>query len=779
MKIFKKFICAIIIAVLALTFAGCGEEDSGPQLDTPQNVTVNDDGLVSWDAVENAQYYNFILNGHSYQTTDTSWKVGSTVNDFTFAVSAGAKGYKTSAPSETQKFDGKGIPEEIRNPLLEGIKVSITGNQLVGSEQFTRLKATVTFPDGTTNNKIEWSIEDGGEYATIDGNGYFVARKVEEDHDVTVRATSVDNPKKYAERVICVAVQPELTAEMLATIQDPVIGFDGYMDIDLYSFGIFERFVRTENLYGISTQMKQDAEKGDVWHASYLDANGYTNNLNYRKIDGLAQQVAVSLKNEEEYYPMTDNAGNPVSWEEAGLYNNFIGLTPSDFEFNKTDWRYYFKGSTAVAQKIVASASPYDFEVDSLGLIIESGELLGIYAVSKPTYSVAEGYKAIEKFYSYINCGDGVEVPEISRFEHNPLTTSGGHIDHDTLDTAIANMQSLTSYTTDVTFDAYMATGNSVSGYVETVKNGEYFFRPYVVTDKNLMTKVFTGEPYGYHDLGNGSYNSYNYDYETDSYLAARAFDGDMNNAKASFGFASEIFTSYANGVADGKDTYVYWVDETLCNVATTFYYGVGNDMPLYGLFAMTYPLIYDETPWVIVQDGYIVQSGFFFFLGDMYGTVTIDYYDFNTAEMPEEYSQDLMDGFVPRKVPSSWNDLTVIYEENNVTLEANADEYFTKLLDSDELPFFGEILGDTFGFALSNYRSPGSISYQVPTVTIYYDVPLDGDRTIDGTIKKTQEFLIRNGFEINQYGEYVKGNISVLPYDSSLDFMIYVWKTV
>ncbi len=777
MKIFRKFLCAVIIAVLAMTFAGCGEEANLPQLDTPRNVTASETGLISWDAVENAQYYQFILNGHSYDTADTSWQVGSTVNDFTYAVVACAKGYLPSAPSETQTFKGKGN-EQIKNPLIENLTVSITGNQLVGSEQRTKLNATVAFPDGTTNKKITWSITEGGDYATVDQNGNLTAGKVEEDQDVTVRATSIDNPDKYAERVICVAVQPTLTDEMLATVQDPVISFDGYMDIDLYSFGIFEKFVKTENLYGISTQMKPDEVNGAVWHASYIDGNGYTNNLHYRNIDDVAQQVAVSLLNEEEYYPMTDEAGNPVSWEDAGLYNNFIGLKATDFEFDKTDWRYYFKGSDEIAQKMISSASPYEFEVSRFGLIIESGELLGIYAESKPSFTVVEGYKAIEKLYSYVNCGEGVEVPEIAKFEHNPATTDGGYIDHDILDKAIENMRALESYRTDVKISSHMATGYTVGGYIETVVNGDYFFQPYAGNETITLER---GGEYGFHDLGEGRYNSYNYDSETDSYVAARAYDGDMKNAKASFAFASEIFTSYSKGIFNGKEADLYFVNESMCNVATTFYYGVGNDMPLYGLFAMRYEILADYTPYVVVQDEHIVQTGYFYFLGDMYGEMVVNYYDFNTAELPDEFRQDLMDGFVPRVVPSSWNEHVVINEtEGGNREEINAEQYFSELLgEGAELPYFGEILGDTFGFALANYRSPGGISYQVKTVAIFYDVTLEADRSIDGAIKRTQEFLVQNGFTKNQYGEYVKGDISVLPYDSSLDFLIYVWKTV
>lgn len=781
MKLLKKLICAITIVVLALAFAGCGEENDNLQLATPQNVTASDEGLITWDAVDNADYYVVVLNGNSYKCNTTSYQVGSIVNDFTYAVMAVSEhGYKMSAPSKTQTFKGKGIVTP-SDPLLDNITVSITGSQFVGSGRTTQLTAIVIYPDGNINKKVDWSVVEGGAYGSVDSSGKFTAKEVTSDHDVTVRATSQENSEKYADLVICVACQPDLTVDMLASIQDDYIGFEGYMDIDLYDFTIFERYVQTVQVPGISTQMN-----GERWHASYVvETGGYIADIHYRNVDGNAQQIALSLLNDEEYYPMTDSDGNPVSWTEAGLYNNFKSLTIADFEFDEEDWRYYYRGgNSTLVQNMSASANPYEFEADFFGLIIENGEILGLYAQSKPSYNVVDGYKAIQKLYAFINVGEEfVNVPVIQKFEHNPETIGGGNIDHDTLETAIKNMQSLESYKMDYTMSSQMrGTGYSISGYTETVIDGDYFFEPYTINASTSVKTMIEDEQYGYHRISDELYNSYTYFAESDSYVAARSFDGDMNNAKASFAFAPEIFTAWATTVIDGKETSIYYVNESMCHVASTFYYGVGNDMPLYGLFAMYYPNLSPSVPYVVVQDGYIVESYFFYFLADMYGEVVIDYSDFNKAEMPSTFKGELFDSFVPRTPPASWHDLTVIDE----TLDGNREEvnaygYLVKLLGSEEeaenLPFFNDILGDTFGLALATYRMVGNKN--VETVMLYYDVPLDQDRSINASIKAVQNFLLANGFTKNANGNYVKGNISVLPFDSSLDFLIYVWKTV
>ena len=785
-----------MILVLCFAFVGCDNGDGGDisnggdiggngsgsevedgRLAVPQNVTVSDTGLITWSAVENAEYYIVVLNGNNYKSTTTSYQVGSVVNDFTYAVMAAGNGYKTSKASETKTFTGKGVPVD---PILDSLKVSITGNQNIGSGKSTQLTATVKYPDGVTSSEITWQIVDGSEYGTIDEKGKFTANQVTEDHEVTIRAISKENPEKYADIIIGVMCKPALTNEMLDEVKDNYIGFEGYMDIDLYTFGITERYVETVKIYGISTQMN-----GERWHASYIDANGYTNTIDYRKIDGDAQQVALSLLNDEEYYPMTDEAGNTVRWENSGLYNQFPKLEISDFVFDEDDWRYYYSGADKnILQMMITSANPYDFEADRFGLIIEDGEFLGIYAESKPSYTVLAGYKAFEKLYSYINCGkDNVTVPEITKFAHNPATSGGGKIDHDMLGEAIENMQSLKSYKMKLTISNHMAAGYSLSGYYETVIDGEYFFEPFTTNTATYIESLTKDAQYGYHKIDDGLYNSYNYFPDVDKYVAARAYKGDMTNAKASFAFAPEIFTAWAPMKWNKNDAYLFMADESMCHVASTLYFGVGNDMPLYGLFAMVYPMLWDYPPCVIVQDGYIVEAEFFYFLGDMYGSIAIEYSDFDTAEMPETYRPDLIESFVPRTPPTSWAELSVIVDTIKDE-EVNAVEYFAGLFGSEDdvnnLPFFNDLLGDTFGFALVSRRAPGARpTLYVETVILYYDIPLEADRTIDGTIKRAQEFLVQNGFTKNRYGEYEKGNVSAMPYDSSLDFWIYVWKTV
>ena len=114
---------------------------------------------------------------------------------------------------------------------------------------------------------------------------------------------------------------------------------------------------------------------------------------------------------------MQADDGSSVSWEDAGLYNNLKGLKLSDFQFNEKTWRYEYVGSDErLDEKIVASANPYDFIADGFSLIIEDGEILGIYAKSKDDYSIAVGYKAIQELIVAINFDETVDVKRITKF---------------------------------------------------------------------------------------------------------------------------------------------------------------------------------------------------------------------------------------------------------------------------------------------------------------------------------------------------------------------------
>ena len=69
-------------------------------------------------------------------------------------------------------------------------------------------------------------------------------------------------------------------------------------------------------------------------------------------------------------------------------------------------------------------------------------------------------------------------------------------------------------------------------------------------------------------------------------------------------------------------------------------------------------------------------------------------------------------------------------------------------------------------------------MSYMTKCVSIYYDVPLDVNYTIDSSLAKIKAFLAKKGFTTNTYGEYVStdGKVVIKVTDEGMDLIIYVW---
>lgn len=760
----KKFLSALLAIILLFSFTACfPEETSEPQkLATPTSVACNDDGLITWGSVENATEYEVTVNTEKYTVTATQYQVSSVVNDFTYSVVAKADGYVDSDPTQTFTFVGKGVTPPKPN---ENVKVSISGATQIKSGKTVTLKATVSGAE--SNTAVEWEIVDGAEFATIDENGSITAIDVEKDEKITVRATSIENGAKYAERTITIIPKPVLTQAMLDEIAVERISFEGYITISLYTMGLFSKLEQT---YDTTVMTAMD---GTNWTSTYTNGStGVPASMYYKKHDGYACQIGVSFLNEEEYYPMTEN-GEKVNWEDSGLYNSLVGLSVDDFRLNDDTWRFDYVGSDfALKDRVVSSANPYDFVPKGLSLMIEDDAVAGIYSMSEDDYDIVEGYKAVQELFTFISLGDDVEIPEIVKYGYDE--------NHAPLKEAIENMQALENYTLNFWQASNIyGSGYVEEGFVETITADNCYFRQYEVKSYDVngdpIPSFIEGYDYGYKKISSDLYNSYFAD-ETGGYYAARAFEGDIDNAKPSFAFAAEIFTKYS---VNDDGSYTYYVDSPMAPVASTFYYGVGNDINLYGIFASDYIYGEDYLPSVTVKDGYIVSAMFAFYLGSIYGVAVIEYSDFNTATLPQGVDVQ----FETRYAPNSWSQLEIVISDGT---GSTADDVYVNALDylktyfedeniAERMPFFGNAIGDTFGFCMETVKLTSVGAREC--LQFYYDVPLDVDYTINESLAKMEKYLLDCGFTINSSGEFVKGNIGILPADKDLDFMIYVWR--
>lgn len=575
---------------------------------------------------------------------------------------------------------------------------------------------------------------------------------------------------------------PELTQAMLDVFDTEYIAFDGSDEIRLYDIRTGKYY--TNQMMSVSTSMD-----GEKWTTTYEDGTTSTlRTLYYANHNGMASQVSVSLMNDEEYIPVLDEDGKEIAWSESGMVNKLNELVVSDFTYNEETGRYHYnKKDFTLINQIVSSANPYEFETDDFSLIITDGEIIGIQASSTFDTTLVSGYKAEQTLISTINYGeDIVTVDTIEKFTYEEEY-------HSYLSDALTNMRALTSYNTKVkVLSQSLYNGSSaidISGYFETVTENDCFFQDLepAKTQDQVDTPIDESD-YGYHKFGSDDYNSFHFDGETKTYKASRAYKGSVNSVKPSFMFAPEIMTAYSYD-QNTKERY-YYSDPNMSLVASTFYYGVGNDLNTYSVFATIGRVSSTEafTPYVVVSEvngmNYITYACFYFNLGLLHGVMEISYSDFNTATLPSDKTIE----FEQRQIPSSWSELTFIKSNNSTStsedVEINALDYLKEFFNDqeigDKLPFFGSTscLGDTFGFGIPQVYRPSGMAYYINAINLYYDVPLDLDYSINSSLNKIYDYLELLGFVNIGNHVYVKGDITIEPIDKELDLIIMIYKT-
>ncbi len=622
----RKILSILLIFCLAVCFVGCSGDDGSDKkkeedtLATPINLTVTEvgeRGVVRWNPVEHAQQYVVTVNDVKKDPTfDTYFYLDSLTVDYTISVVAIAEGYKDSAPATTT-FTG------------HEITVDIAGGSDCKSGKTLKLSATVAY---APSDDVTWEITEGGEHASIDEDGLITAKEVTGDKIIKVKATSKDVPTASKTKTITITAKTELTQAMLDELDVDKISFEGTLDIALYTFGIVHEYDRTIT-YNIQTSMD-----GTHWFGKYMTQMGESR-LYCQNIGGVANSITVSYMNEAKSKPMRDEDDSVINWADSGLINGLKGLTTADFTFNEDTWLWEYTGNGKTAEErkqfmksALSAANPYEFEPKSLSLIIEGGIIGGIRAQSIADRSIVQQREAIMTLQSAINIGDAVgDVPVLESYERAEW--------HDELTAAVDKMKALDSYTMEYLNSSALAmtTAFTYSGYVETVTDKVCNISPYAFTPNNVGnfgligngTRKFTGKDMGFvaRSADDTVYDSYYVDVETDpdtnettrTYNSSRTFNASFADAKPSFAFSADIFTRMSYDSHTKKTT--YYADEAMMGVASTFYKGVGNDFPLYGMFANTTASMMWQynPPYVVVnEEGYIESARFLYDLGDL-----------------------------------------------------------------------------------------------------------------------------------------------------------------
>ncbi len=818
MKRLLSLLLACMMMFSFVAFAACQDNNTeDKQLAIPQNVAVDKNGVVSWNAVANAQGYVLVLNGQRQQNTvtATTYQLATLNKDVTIAVIAVADGYKESAASAEVKYTAS------TGPIVKPTKVAVSGSSEVRAGKTTKLDAYV---EGSTQG-VTFSVESGAEYVSVDQTGLVSAKiDVSGDKTAVIKVTSIEDPSLSTTKVLNVLARTVLTQEMLNRFNGKSkIGFDGFLTINYYTYGEPRRHA------GTTTMSLHTSLDGEHWYAEYENGSaGITGELFYSKYhdasDGIdyAYQDSLSFLNVAEQTPLVDRSNNRTTWEDAGLYNNLDGLKLSDFAFDEDLWRWKYVGTNQkITARIVASADPYNFAAEDglpFSLLVDDGEIVGLYIKGNDDHTVSTNYIAVQEVFVAVNTDDTVTVPSIRTFEHKSF--------HDELAAAINNMHNLKAYTLDFLQAAQMngSSSTQLTGFYEIINDTDCFFRDYVPeTDDsgNIVRNTEETAVYGFRKINDNLYNTYNYradsiydidpdkfdaiDTSTRSLRADRAYMGSFDKAKPTFGFAAELFTVCEEVTEENADTHEettfkrYFVDESMTSVASTLYFGIGNDIALYGMFASTgvfgnYKPTYVEVKYIGGKP-YITGAGFYYYLGSVYGIVQLTYDNFveeggaltEETTVPEQQAARIA-AIPARSIPADWSQVNVICKRKDSITQKETDyptrakQYFESIATglSDKVPFFGseDCIGDTFGFALDTVAKRGGMNYMTKCVSIYYDVPLDVNYTIDSSLTKIKAFLAKKGFTTNTYGEYVStdGKVVIKVTDEGMDLIIYVW---
>ncbi|MCH5158185.1 MAG: hypothetical protein J1F33_03200 [Clostridiales bacterium] len=794
----KKILSVILAFTLMFCFVGCETPDEvGRTLSAPQNVRfskIEDEDLVAvtWTKVENATSYVVTVNGDDHIVSAEYYYIDlGLVSDYTVTVTAKAKGYNDSPKSNAVTYK------------REDVTLGVRGGSEVKSGGTLQLEAVV---NGTADKRVTWEVLSGADVISIDNEGLVTAKEVDDDKIVSIKATSVFDKSVSVTKALTVTAKTELTQAMIDELNDNYIGFEGFLTVNLYS--IMTNRLFNSISYDISTAMN-----GSEWYGKYEIDVGIASGIYVIDNGGIASQVQVSLNNDDDPTPLEDGDGNPLTWEESGLYNTFSGrnVTLDAFEFNTETWRYEYIGmgddddekaedKADFMNKIVSAANPYGFDPKTVSLIIEDGEIAGIFAESNIDYTSFEGYRATMELTVALNIGeDRVKVSKIKKYEYDEEV-------HKPLQDAIAKMQSLDNYTVE-----FLNIGINIfthsydySGYIETVTNDICHFAPYnfIPSDYSNVTigngtRIFTGFDYGYvnrtEKKGTDYYNTFFIDEDSSGTGAktigtGRAYASSFKDAMPSFDFAAAIFTTRITDEETGK--MYYYADYPMCAVATTFYKGLGSDADLYGIYATNSNFTGSSsfTPYVVVNpEGYIESAGFNYYLGYLYGVIEINYYDFGTTETDGDMVSKL-ENLPVREVPDSW-DSFVITDLLTDRGDIAADAYLASFLDVERdeetiesiVPVFDNALGDTFAFALSSMRGNNR------TIGFFYDVSVDIDYTLNSSLFTLRTFLLDLGYTRARDNTYSKNYtdkngirkvVHIQPLDSQLDLFIYVWVT-
>lgn len=291
MKNTKRILSVLIAAIMVLSVVALAACKTATDLSAPQ-VTINDDGVASWKAVENASGYKYKINDGEEKSTD---KLSVTLADgqsIQVKAVGDGKNYNDSAYSAKQTYTAAATAEQLKTPV---VTVDVDG------------VATWAAITGATSYKYKI---DNGDEQTAPAN-----RAVTLTDGQSIQVKAVGDGENYTDSAYCAPVKYE-APEALFYMRDADVIVDGDYRYLVYTTNKTD--ADTDNVIAI----KKGEKVGSEW--IYGDANiAIEGGEGWDKYIGSASiaKGVFSYKSESYNYVMAYSAT-----DNSRDYANGIGL---------------------------------------------------------------------------------------------------------------------------------------------------------------------------------------------------------------------------------------------------------------------------------------------------------------------------------------------------------------------------------------------------------------------------------------------------------------------
>lgn len=731
--------------------------------------------------------------------------------------------------------DGSGGDDPIVVTPSVTVTVEASKETIKPGEEVT---LTVTV-ENATDKSYAWSVDDAGkDLVQISDNVLTVKDDVELilDTYVTLTATSTEDPTAKGSKTIKVIAPVvegrvgELTSEMIAALGNASITVSGTLT-DVYYSNIYPQ-LSGDTVYNMTVEMEDGKWRG-VWSAEETDSviedyyfkgeedgvKDYNGNVGHPLM-----KKYINKDNEVATSKVTDYMSISAIWESQHLWNHLANLNVNAFTYDPDSKLYIYEVGTDEASLylmtyLAISLTPMlEDTLVQIGFTVEDGAITSLIGKTERIY---EGLD--EQTGSYDAYYDTIIKVTFSNVGNTKVNEPTVYIEPENAAAlkealnGIKNSKNYTYNTEDVTVSApsgdssdyELSTGSSsgVSTYsvpTQDTSTGIVGTVGYVTEDKILLhetgkysystdDKLYHHDWYGYKQISENTFDYFEASRSSGVLTGKRQYTGNIFDVMPNFDFSVNVFEYDGSDTVKIGNTKVPVYKFTLRESAITREVAmeisldgkdgaasVTNELSLYvAKMGNEYVLYKSVIPYNLVSGTYI---GYFSTTYSAIGTTTI--------------SDEYFDGYVARKLPTTWAETTTMYYYENFQGTSKNENTQTVIDatygdDAKNLPsptMIYELFGDSMNGPFYEFKETGvdSNGNDVNVGWISINLALDDSyldensriKDFDALKAKIDAAMAENGYtqslsntdvsggesgQADRYLSYTKGNIMVV----------------